>query len=183
MRILESERLILKPIEPEDLRFLMDQRWDADVTDYIIHNPISWYNQQKWYEKICQNGDVALSIFYKEKAGEAPVLLGAVGLYDINYRHQRATWKTLRIPRKYQGLGLASEASRMLIEYGFDTLNLNKITSDIFPDNEGIIKVLQKLGFKEEGRLKEHYFHQGKFKDVVIYSLLRDDYRKLQSDK
>ena len=178
MRILESERLILKPVEPEDLNFLMEQRWDADLTDYIIHNPISSYNQQKWYEKICKNGDVALSIFYKEKDSEKPVLLGAVGLYDINWRHQRATWKTLRIPKQYQGLGLAYEASKMLIEYGFYTLNLNKITSDIFPDNEGIIRVLSKLGFTEEGRLKDHYFHQGQFKDVVIYSLLRKDYKK-----
>lgn len=178
MRILESERLILKPVEPEDLNFLMEQRWDAELTDYIIHNPISSYNQQKWYEKICKNGDVALSIFYKEKEGKQPILLGAVGLYDINWRHQRATWKTLRIPKQYQGKGLAYEASKMLIEYGFYTLNLNKITSDIFPDNEGIIKVLSKLGFKEEGRLNDHYFHQGQFKDVAIYSLLRKDYKK-----
>lgn len=181
MRILESERLILKPVEPEDLNFLMEQRWDADVIDYIIHNPISTYTQQKWYEKICKNGDVALSIFYKEKPNEQPVLLGAVGLYDFNYRHQRATWKTLRIPKKYQGLGLAYEASQMLIEYGFNTLNLNRITSDVFPDNESIIRLLSKLGFQEEGRLKQHYFHQGKFKDVLIYSLLREDFYKMQS--
>lgn len=179
MRILESDRLILKPVEPEDLNFLMEQRWDADLTDYIIHNPISSYTQQKWYEKICKNGDVAMSIFYKEKEGENPVLLGAVGLYDFNYRHQRATWKTLRIPKKYQGLGLAFEASKMLIDYGFNTLNLNKITSDVFPHNESIIKLLAKMGFKEEGRLKQHYFHQGEFKDVLIFSLTREEYRQL----
>ena len=178
MRVLESERLILKPVEPEDLPYLMEQRWDADLTDYIIHNPISSYNQQQWYEKICRNGDVALSIFYKEKTDEKPVLLGAVGLYDINQRHQRATWKTLRIPKQYQGLGLGFEASAMLIEYGFNTLNLNKITSDVFPDNKGIISLLERMGFKKEGRLKQHYFHQGKFKDVSIYSMLRDDFNR-----
>lgn len=183
MRILESERLILKPIEPEDLPYLMEQRWDADLTDYIIHNPISSYNQQQWYEKICRNGDVAMSIFYKEKPGEKPVLLGAVGLYDFNYRHQRATWKTLRIPKQYQGLGLAYEASAMLIEYGFNTLNLNKITSDVFPDNESILHLLERVGFKKEGRLKQHYFHQGKFKDVLIYSLVRSDFIKMKSKK
>ena len=178
MRILESKRLILKPVEPEDLSFLMEQRWDADLTDYIIHNPISSYNQQQWYEKICRNGDVAMSIFYKEKNDEEPVLLGAVGLYDINQRHQRATWKTLRIPKQYQGIGLASEASEMLIEYGFNTLNINKITSDVFPDNKSIINLLEHLGFKKEGRLKQHYFHQGKFKDVLIYSMLRNEFNR-----
>ena len=67
----------------------------------------------------------------------------------------------------------------MLIDYGFNTLNLNKITSDVFPHNESIIKLLAKMGFKEEGRLKQHYFHQGEFKDVLIYSLTREEYRQL----
>lgn len=183
MRILESERIILKPVEPEDLPYLMDQRWEADLIDYIIHNPISSYNQQQWYEKICRNGDVAMSIFYKEKPGEKPVLLGAVGLYDINYRHQRATWKTLRIPKQYQGLGLAREAAEMIIEYGFNTLNINKITGDAFPENKSIITLMEHLGFKEEGRLKQHYFHQGRFRDVVIYSILREDFHRLASDR
>ena len=53
----------MKPVEPEDLPYLMEQRWDADLTDHIIHNPISTYNQQQWYEKICRNGDVVLAIY------------------------------------------------------------------------------------------------------------------------
>ncbi|MCR4879237.1 MAG: GNAT family N-acetyltransferase [Bacteroidales bacterium] len=178
MRILESERLIMKPVEPEDLPYLMEQRWDADLTDHIIHNPISTYNQQQWYEKICRNGDVVLAIFFKKADGEKPELLGAVGLYDFNTRHQRATIKTMRIPKEYQGLGIASEALCMLIDYGFNTLNLNKITCDTFADNFGSIKHLEKVGFQREGCLKQHYFHQGKFKDALIYSLLREDFNR-----
>lgn len=183
MRILESDRLILKPVEPEDLPYLLEQRWDSDLTDYIIHNPISSYNQQQWYENICRKGDVVMSIFYKENPDEKPVLLGAVGLYDINQRHQRATWKTLRIRKQYQGLGLAREAAIMLLDYGFNTLNINKITGDAFPENKSIITLMEHVGFKMEGRLKQHYFHQGVFKDVVIYSVLREDFRSLMSKK
>lgn len=50
---------------------------------------------------------------------------------------------------------------------------------DVFPHNESIIKPLAKMGFKEEGRLKLQYFHQGEFKDVQIYSLTRDEYKQL----
>ena len=50
---------------------------------------------------------------------------------------------------------------------------------DVFPHNESIIKPLAKMGFKEEGRLKQQYFHQGEFKDVQIYSLTRDEYKQL----
>lgn len=179
MRILESERLIMKPVEPADLPYLMEQRWDAALTDHIIHNPISSYDQQQWYERICRNGDVVLSIFFKRPEGE-PELLGAVGLYNINMRHQLATVKTMRIPAKYQGLGIASEALGMLIEYGFNTLNLHKITCDTFADNLGTIKHLEKVGLKQEGRLRKHYFHQGEYKDALIYSILREEFSTLK---
>ena len=176
MRILESERLIMKPVEPADLPYLMEQRWDVSLTDHIIHNPISSYNQQQWYERICQNGDVVLSIFFKHPDRE-PELLGAVGLYNINMRHQLATVKTMRIPEKFQGLGIASEALSMLIDYGFNTLNLHKITCDTFADNVATAKHLEKVGLRQEGVLRKHYFHQGKFKDALSYSILREDFQ------
>ncbi len=176
MRILESERIIMKPVEPEDLSFLMEQRWDTELTEHIIHNPISSYSQQQWYEKICRNGDMALSVFYKATPEAKPQLVGSSGLYDINQRHQRATWKTLRLASPFQGKGLAYEASYMLMEYGFFTLNLNKISCDVFPDNQKVIKLLDRLGFQREGELHQHYFHQGDFKDVLVYGLLRDGF-------
>ncbi|MBO4488776.1 MAG: GNAT family N-acetyltransferase [Bacteroidales bacterium] len=174
MRVLESERIILKPVEPADLPFLLEQRWDADLTEYIIHNPISSHSQQQWYEKICRNGDMALCVFYKDPNTNNATLVGTTGLYDINQRHQRATWKTLRMAKEYQGMGLSYEASEMLMDYGFRTLNLNKITCDVFPENLSVVRLLERLGFQQEGRLQQHYFHQGAFKDVVIYSLLRE---------
>ena len=180
MRILETERILLKPVEQEDLSFLMNLRWDASLTDYIIHDPISLNSQHVWLENIRKKGDLALSIFYKETSDDSKiVLIGITGLYDFNYRHQRAVWKSLRILPEYQGRGIAFEASDLLINYGFNTLNLNKITSDSFENNNNIIKLLGKLGFKKEGVLKQHYFHQGEFKDAAIYSLLRKNYKPL----
>lgn len=69
----------------------------------------------------------------------------------------------------------------MLLDYGFNTLNINKITNDIFPDNQSIIRLPQKLEFQEEGRLKQQYFYQGECKDVMIYSLLRYNFKKRES--
>ena len=117
-------------------------------------------------------GDLALSIFYKEN--EQLRHIGLIGLYDFNQRHRRATWKSLRIIPEYQGKGIAMEASLMLLDYGFNTLNLHKITSDSFEENSSILKLLEKLGFKREGVLIEHYFHQGKYKNAVIHSVLRE---------
>lgn len=176
MRVLESDRIVLKPIEEEDLPLLLELRWDETLTDYLIHNPISMVHQKKWFEKVYKNGDLALSIFYKEN--EQLRHIGLIGLYDFNQRHRRATWKSLRIIPEYQGKGIAMEASLMLLDYVFNTLNLHKITSDSFEENSSILKLLEKLGFKREGVLIEHYFHQGKYKNAVIHSVLREEFNE-----
>jgi RimJ/RimL family protein N-acetyltransferase len=177
MRVLETERILLKPIEPEDLSFLMNLRWDKEVSQNIIHDPISSQDQKNWYEKISKGNNLALSIFYKNSKDDTnPVIIGTIGLYDINHRHQRATLKSMRILPQYQGQNIGLEATNLLIDYGFNVLNLHKITCDLFEDNIARLKGLLKLGFKKEGVLKQHYFHQGKFKDAAIYSLLRKNY-------
>ncbi|MBR3550986.1 MAG: GNAT family N-acetyltransferase, partial [Bacteroidales bacterium] len=93
--------------------------------------------------------------------------------YAASARHSQDDAHSYQVP----GNGIASEALAMLIEYGFNTLNLHKITCDTFADNLGTIKHLEKVGLRQEGRLRKHYFHQGEYKDALIYSILREDFK------
>jgi diamine N-acetyltransferase len=174
MRILETERLLLKPVEAEDLKYLLNLRWDQEVMNYLIHDPISSKNQVDWFNNLNKK-DLALSIFLKEDADLK--IIGTIGLYEINARHQRAIWR-IRLDPTQQGRGYATEAIKLLLDYGFNTLNLNKITSDSFADNEAIVRLTLKLGFKQEGLLVGHYFHKGKFGDAIQFGLLRKDFNK-----
>jgi Acetyltransferases, including N-acetylases of ribosomal proteins len=174
MRVLESDRLVLKPTEVEDLGYLLNLRWDKDVMDFLIHDPISQKDQDNWFNGL-KKTDLSMTIFLKEVNGK--IIIGTIGLYQINYRHQRAVWR-IRLDPAYQKKGYAKESINMLLDYGFNTLNLNKIISDSFADNDAIVKLTLKLGFKEEGLLKNHYFHKGKFRDAIQFGLLRDDFNK-----
>ena len=176
MRVLESNRIIIKPVEQEDLPFLLNLRWDSDIMKYLIHDPISLKSQQAWFESTTKSNDMPFSIFVKEDANSSEMAIaGTVGLYNFNHRHQRATWR-LRISSNFQGKGIGFEAIHMILDYGFNTLNLNKIVSDSFVDNIAIIKLSKKLGFAEEGVVKSHYFHQGRFRDAINFGLLRKDF-------
>ena len=174
MRILETERLLLKPVEADDLEFLLNLRWDKEVMNYLIHDPISFKNQVDWFNHL-SNKDLALSIFIKEDSQLK--IIGTIGLYEINTRHQRAIWR-IRLDPARQGKGYATEAIKLILDYGFNTLNLNKIISDSFADNEAIVNLTLKLGFKQEGLLVGHYFHKGKFRDAIQFGLLREDFNK-----
>ena len=172
MRILETQRLLLKPIEVEDLKFLLNLRWEQEVMNYLIHDPISFKNQTDWFNNI-KKTDLALSIFVKEDNDLK--IIGTVGLYEMNARHQRAIWR-IRLDPSQQGKGFATEAINLILDYGFNTLNLHKIISDSFADNAAIVNLTLKLGFKQEGLLVGHYFHKGEFRDAIQFGLLRKDF-------
>jgi RimJ/RimL family protein N-acetyltransferase len=172
MRILESERLLIKPVEEEDIYELLEFRWQRDTMAYSIHEPISRQAQLAWYRSLSPK-DLALSIFLKEQ--DEPRLVGTVGLYDIDTRHQRAVFR-FRLTSTAWGEGVGFEAGRMVMEYGFRTLNLQRIYCDQFVDNSASVHTLQRLGAVEEGVLRRHYYHDGEFKDVLVVGVLKEEF-------
>lgn len=74
---------------------------------------------------------------------------------------------------KHWGQGIATEALRAAIQYGFDTLGLNRIEADIDPRNAASARVLEKLGFRKEGYMPERWIVFGEFADTVNYGLLK----------
>jgi len=173
MRYLESERLLLKPVEEDDIYKLLEIRWDKDVMEYSLHEPISKQEQLEWYKSLSMK-DLVLSVFFK---GNDLKLIGTIGLYEINMRHQRAVFR-MRLDKSCQGKGIGYEAGRMLMEYGFNVLNLQKIVGYQFSENKAAVTFCQRLGFKEEGLLRQHYYQHGKFRNVSYVGLLKEDFFK-----
>lgn len=75
----------------------------------------------------------------------------------------------------HQGFGYATDAARTMINFGFDVLNLHRITAAIGPDNAASIAVVKRLGFTHEGRLRDHVFTNGAWRDSVLFSILEDE--------
>ena len=178
MRILESERLLLKPIEEEDIYELLEIRWDRDVMSLSLHEPISRREQLEWFRSLTRK-DLALSVFLKEN-GELR-LMGTIGLYNINMRHQRAVFR-MRLALEAQGKKIGFKAGRMLMEYGFNVLNLQKICGDQFAYNKAAVTFCRHLGFVEEGVLRRHFYQDGEFRDVSFVGLLKDDFFRTMSE-
>ena len=70
------------------------------------------------------------------------------------------------------GHGYALDAARTIIDFGFTTLGLHRISAAIGPDNAASIAIVTRLGFTEEGRLRDHVFTNGTWRDSILYSLL-----------
>jgi len=104
--------------------------------------------------------------------------IGAIG-YEV--KDKRGTEKIIEfgyfIKKEYWGQGYVTEAGRIVIEYAFKEDNVVKIEASCLEENEKSEKVMIKLGMIKEGHLRKHQYHEGKWKDRLVYGLLKEEYR------
>lgn len=142
---------------------------DPEVIKFLLVGifPIMRLNEMEWFDGIAKSEDkVAFLITTKERKAT-----GNVGLQNINYISRTAEAGTVIGEKDEWGNGYGTEAKRMIIDYGFSVLNLRKIYVNVFAENIASIKANIKAGLKEEARLKEHVFANGKFQDIIVLSI------------
>ncbi|HVO61742.1 MAG TPA: GNAT family protein [Terriglobales bacterium] len=168
-----TERLRLRAYELADVPELARLIGVREVAENLLRVPYPYTEQ-----------DARNFILSRRESGEARFaitlakeqkLIGGIGL-RIHPQHPRAElgyW----LGRPYWGCGYATEASRAVVNYGFETLGLHRIYASAFRDNVASAKVLQRLGMQHEGRLREHVLKWGRFIDLEVYGILRSQWK------
>jgi ribosomal-protein-alanine N-acetyltransferase len=105
---------------------------------------------------------------------ESGEMIGSAGLlrFDFEHRHAEVGYE---IARPHWGQGLAPEAVAAVIRYGFSVLGLRRIEAGVLPGNEASVRVLQKLGFLEEGTRRDYLYAKGRFHSFRWFSFLATD--------
>lgn len=104
------------------------------------------------------------------------VVIGTCTLFQIVHEHRRAEVGFI-IGREHWGLGIAREAVSAMIEHAFGNLGLHRLEADTDPRNVRCQGLLKRLGFQEEGRLRERWQVAGEIQDAVLLGLLKSDWR------
>jgi UDP-4-amino-4,6-dideoxy-N-acetyl-beta-L-altrosamine N-acetyltransferase len=172
-----GERVRLRAIEAEDLPLMARWRNDPQVYRcFFEHEPISMEMQRRWYQRLLERGD-------EEKCWIAELIdgggvIGMVGLSRIDGRNRSAELgRVLVAPGEHRGKGLGKEICRLAIEYAFGHLNLHRLYLYVFAENEAAIRTYRGLGFVEEGRMREHVFAEGGYRDVVVMGVMAGEFR------
>ena len=166
-----GERIILREIEEDDLNSIVKWRNDPDILRWLFsYSPLNKTKQRKWYEKYLDD-DTQQTFIIEVKEEKTPI--GTVGLTNIDYKNQRGELTIIIGEKNYRGKGLGDECLNLLVKFAFNEMNLRKIKTLVFSDNEKAIKLYKKCGFVEEGVLKEEIFKDGMCKDVLIMSIWR----------
>jgi RimJ/RimL family protein N-acetyltransferase/predicted N-acetyltransferase YhbS len=174
---LRTRRLFLRPFElsdGEDLRRLAGDRAIADTTLQIPH-PYEVGMAEEWILTQQPRFEAGEQVVFAVVLRESDQLIGAMGLV-IEGKFRRAElgyW----IGRPYWRNGYCTEAAQAVLEYGFRSLNLNRIHAYHFKRNPASGRVMQKLGMKHEGSAPQHVMKWGLFEDVELYGILRSGWR------
>ncbi|NEU57214.1 GNAT family N-acetyltransferase [Halorussus sp. MSC15.2] len=169
---ISGERVDLRVTEREDLDLLQRARSDPDIrTALTFTEPQTRGQVEAFYENTvaADNGDANFLVCTENREGA----LGEVDLFGVEDDHAEiAYW----LVPEARGEGYATEAVTLLLDYAFETRGLRRTYARVVEHNDGSHDLLERLGFTEEGRLREHVFLDGEYRDVVLYGLLRDEW-------
>ena len=104
------------------------------------------------------------------------VHIGSVSLFGINPRHRRAEYGVMIGDKRYWDQGCGTEAGRLMLGYGFRKLKLHRIYLHLIAYNFRGLRSYQKLGFKVEGKMRQHLWHHGYWHNRIAMGILRDEF-------
>ena len=180
--LLETNRLVLRKVEEDDASSMLKYLSDKEVMKYYGLEPFETMEEAlgelSWYESIRNN---TTGIRWGITLKEENEVIGSCGFFNKNLQHYR-TEIGYELHRSYWGQGIAGEALGAIIAYGFESMELQRIEALIEPANTPSLTLVEKQGFVREGLLRNYEFTGGKFDDLCMYSLLKQDFKKLRKD-
>jgi ribosomal-protein-alanine N-acetyltransferase len=180
---IETNRLLLREIVKDDANDILKYLSDEEVMKYYGLAPFKTINEALneilWYQSILnEQTGIRWGITLKGK----DEVIGSCGFLNRVPEHYR-TEIGYELSRDYWGHGIASEALEAVIRYGFKYLKFQRIEALVEPPNIPSQKLIEKHGFIREGLLRNYEFTCGKFDDLYMYSLLKQEFDKLQESK
>ncbi len=171
--ILETERVRLRPFKKEDLDIVHAWRNDPELRFLAMMHPypVTWEHDLAWFEHLLNDTSNKTISFACETIPDCQ-LFGYFQLRDINQLQRHAFLGVVIGENSCRGKGFGREICSLGIMYGFNYLGLHKISLDVLADNKNAIDLYQKIGFKEEGIFKYHFYYSNKYYDVVRMALI-----------
>ncbi|WP_456112498.1 GNAT family N-acetyltransferase [Ruminococcus sp.] len=169
--ILKDDVVLLRAIEEDDANVLMDLINDPEVENSVFgwSYPVSLSSQKKWILNLSNDTTVRYIIDVDKEA------VGVAIISSIDMKN-RTSNMNIKLLKSVRGRGIAMHALGLIIRYCFDELNMHCLTANVIERNENSRKLWIKLGFNEDGVLRQRIYKNGTYHNIVSYSLLREEY-------
>jgi len=169
-----GERIYLSPMNKDDVeiytKWLNDEEVAINLGQYA--KVITLNNEQKALENMTTDG-YNFAIVKNDDT-----LIGNISLMNIKHTSRSAVTGLFIGEKENRGNGYGTEAMRLILDYGFNTLNLHNIMLNVYSDNEQAIACYKKVGFTEFGRRREACYKNGRYVDDVHMDILDEEFNR-----
>ncbi len=177
MTFLESNRLVLSPVEKTDYEKIASWLNDGNVTAHMFsgQRPMTMEQVEKMLDADINSEKNCVFMVSEKESGKA---IGYAGLYEIHFTARKAEVRILIGEKSFWGKGYGTETIEMLSFYGFDRLNLQRLFLGYTSENKAAEGAYTNAGFKKEGVLVNDIYRNSKYYDTVRMAILREEYYK-----
>lgn len=179
--VLETPRLRLRKMMPADSGDMYAYACRGDVTEYLLWDPHPSPAYTKAYLTHLQRQYAGGCFFdWAVVLREENKMIGTCGFARLDDANNSGEIGYVFHP-DYWGRGLASEAVRMVLKYGFLSLKLQRIEARCMEENERSLQVMKRCGMQYEGTLRDVLYIKGKYRTVSVCAALREDFIRSRS--
>ena len=173
---MEGKKVRIRALRKKDLGEIMKWINDYEVTRTLASflYPTSQEEEIKWLENTLQPNDRNKAFVIETKKGE---YLGHIGLHRIDWKNRNAEVGIVIGKKKHWNKGYGTDAMMTILDFAFNRMNLHKIYLRVFDFNKGAIRSYEKCGFKKEGLLREIFYNEGKYHNLVMMGILKKEYK------
>lgn len=167
-----GEKIYLSPRNNEDVEIFTKWLNDFEITDCIgtSGNVVNLENERKYLQE--NNAPYSFSIVTLKE----DKMIGTISLENVDSVHRCATLGIFIGDKDYHEKGIGTEAINLLVEFGFNYLNLHCINLQAFNFNKRALNCYKKCGFKETGRVRENRYINGKYYDSICMDILKSEF-------
>lgn len=172
-----GKRIRLRHTERDDLPLFVAWLNDPEVTRGLgMFLPLSLVEEEQWFENTLQQPAEERPLTIEVCQDESWRTIGNSGFHAIDWRNRSAEVGIVIGDKSFWDQDYGSETIQLLLEYGFNTLNLHRVYLRVFEDNPRAIRAYEKAGFIHEGRMRQAEFRRGDYRDVLLMSVLRPEW-------
>lgn len=167
-----TERLILRRLTPEDFIYVFEHYSDTEIKDFLgLTSDEEFLKELNKFENGYTTYNRSIE-FFQIIDKETKRVIGGCGFHNWYLDHNRAELGYAITNEVYRGLGVMTEALKVVIEHGFTKMKLHRIEALVGTTNTPSLKLMEKFAFKQEGVLKQHYFINNEYQDSMVFGLL-----------
>lgn len=176
-----GEKVVLREFRSEDLSGIREWVTDEQVTRFLsgtFLKPNTWEQTERFLRSILEGDTGGVNLVIAQK--DSLKYMGHCNLMMIDNVARKAELAIV-MPREHHSKGYGGEAIRLLLMFAFDQLNLNRVFLKVHQNNARAIALYERCGFVHEGRLRQEIYQDGRYGDVLVMGILRDEFAAIRN--